>query len=361
MLKHYRLQLFLTILILLLACNLPAGGGPAPSTTEPPLATDPPAVESEVAPTATSSVLHVQTPSTSVVVGSFTYDVDSSVTAPEKRAPYGDSYQINRLERPFLQDMAYVPDLDIVTFSLTDDATWYYVSVDILGIDPNNPLGIHYGVELDLDKDGFGEYIITAAGPFTQEWTTDGVKVFADRNHNTAGLSANKSDAPFQADGYETLIFNEGRGAGDDPDLAWVRMNAGPSAVVQIAFKRSLAGSSFMYSVIADGNLKNPGMLDYVDRFTEAEAGSPVKEKAYYPLRALFAVDNTCREAYGFKPNGNESLLCPREIPTPKPGQPSGCEDPANYTSQSSCEAAGCRWTQNTGVVVAVFYYCTYP
>ena len=52
------------------------------------------------------------------------------------------------------------------------------------------------------------------------------MQIFQDTNHNTGGLSGEKSDAPLTADGYETLIFNGG--AGDaDPDLAWVRINAG--------------------------------------------------------------------------------------------------------------------------------------
>ena len=40
---------------------------------------------------------------------------------------------------------------------------------------------------------------------------------------------------------------------------------------------------SFMYGALADAGLKDVPKLDYVDRFTEAEAGSPVKDKQYYP------------------------------------------------------------------------------
>ena len=49
-------------------------------------------------------------------------------TAAERRAPYGDSYDINRLSRPFQQDMTYVPDLDIVTYTVSSDSTWWFVS-----------------------------------------------------------------------------------------------------------------------------------------------------------------------------------------------------------------------------------------
>ena len=57
------------------------------------------------------------------------------------------------------------------------------------------------------------------------QWSTEGVQVFADCNHDTGGLSAELSDAPFDGDGYETKIFDSG--IGDDPDLAWIRVNAG--------------------------------------------------------------------------------------------------------------------------------------
>ena len=84
-----------------------------------------------------------------------------------------------------------------------------------------------------------------------------------------------------------------------------------------------------MYGALADANLKDVSKLDYVDRFTEEEAGSPVRDKKYYPLKALFAVDNTCREAHGFNPTGYEPMLCPRETkPTKQPNEPGLEGDP---------------------------------
>jgi len=245
------------------------------------------------------------------------YDVESSLTAPEKRAPYGDSYDINRLERPFLQDMTYVSDLDIVTYSVSQDADWYYVSIELIGTDPNNSMGINYAVELDTNSDGFGDYIVLAVPTYSTEWSTANVKVFADTNHDTSGLSADKADVPAPSDGYDNLIFDGNGGTGDDPDLAWVRINASGDATVQFAFKKSLAGSRFMYGVLADSGLKDVSKLDYVDRFIESLAGSPVKDKKYYPLNELFAVDNTCRDFFGFKPNGYEPMLCPGTQPNP--------------------------------------------
>ncbi len=83
----------------------------APTTAIPPTET----VEPTVTPTPT--IAHLEIPADKPPVGGLVYDVTSKDTAPELRAPYGDSYQINRLERPFLQNMKYVPDLDIVYLS----------------------------------------------------------------------------------------------------------------------------------------------------------------------------------------------------------------------------------------------------
>ena len=77
-----------------------------------------------------------------------------------------------------------------------------------------------------------------------------------------------------------------------------------------------------MWGVWADAGLKDPGMFNYNDRFTYAQAGSPIAGNPYYPIKAIYAVDNTCRAAYGFNPTGDEPLLCPvnpQPTPTPRP------------------------------------------
>jgi hypothetical protein len=353
---------FVILLLLALACGLP-GADPATATAEPSIPADVPS-SPELPPSTTdeTTVAHVDFPAAAPDSKLF-YDAESSGTAPEKRAPYGDSYDINRLERPFLQDMTYVPDLDVETFSISSDEDWYYVSIRLIGDDPNNSLGIHYAVELDNNRDGFGDFIILAKPPYTSDWSADNVQVYADTNRDTSAISPDRSDAPVETDGYDSLIFDGGRGEVDDPDLAWVRINAGPNATVQFAFKRSWAGSSFMFGVLADAGLKDVSQLDYVDRFTEEEAGSPIRSKKDYPLKALHSVDNTCREAYGFSATGFEPMLCPREIPpTPAPDRPvAGCTDPGQYGNQGSCEAAGCLWTINPNVSILVAYYCTSP
>ena len=336
------------------ACNLPGVSSVAPENPPPPPPEPPPAPPQPTAtlfseesnlpeiPTATSTpvIVHIDFPVDSVKFGAIIYDVESSGTAPEKRAPYGDSYDIYRMERPFTEDMTYIPDMDIVTYNVQIDAEWIYVSVELIGTDPNNDTGINYGVELDLDADGFGEYIIWANPPYTPEWSTEGVQVYADNNHDTGGLSAELSDAPLDGDGYETKIFDSG--TGDDPDLAWIRVNAGVQATVQFAFKQSLAGSSFMLGVLSDAGLQDVTMMYYNDRFTEEEAGSPEKSEKHYPLKELYAFDNACREAYGFKATGYEPQLCPRDEPEPGPREPRVCLPPSAATFACSWDYTNC-------------------
>jgi hypothetical protein len=100
--------------------------------------------------------------------------------------------------------------------------------------------------------------------------------------------------------------------------------------MIQFAFKKSWVGASFMFGVVADAGLKDVSMYDYMDRFIPAEAGSPVRGKEEYPLGSLYAVDNTCWEAYGFTATGYEPKICPPILqPVNKPdNQPSGCNPP---------------------------------
>ena len=318
----------LILIFAMLACNLPGAATnqtaePAPATAiDMPLvsasatqadaatATASPSPTPEL-PTPTITVSHSLVPATIIKPGKFINDVVSVDTAAEKRAPYGDSYQINRFERPFMQDMTYVADLDIVSFNLAYDEKFFYVSIELVGTDPNNDIGINYGVELDTNADGFGDMIIIARPPYNVDWSTDNVQIVQDTNRDTGGLSAEKAEAPLPGDGYDEVIFDGGRGAGDnDPDLAWARVNAGKKATVQFAFKRSFAGPRFMYGVIADGGLKSVVDMDYVDRFTEEEAGSPVRDQKNYPLKALYGVDNVCREVFGFTGTEQEPQRC---------------------------------------------------
>ena len=333
----------LFFLLASLACGLPISvGAPAPPEPQAPDAAAPPLAQPNVLPAAAGSATppplvatimasnHVAVPAEPSSGGKLNYDVDSTGTGPEHRAPYGDSYNINLFERPFTQtDMNYLPALDITTFRLTEDPTWYYISFDLAGGDLNDPMNINYGVELDTDHDGFGDFLVWASPPYAPEWVAETVQVFEDSNHDTGGASAEKSDAVFPGNGYDKLIFD--RGQGTDVDLAWVRANPQVSSAIQLAFKRSLAGNAFMWGIWADSGLSDPSQFNYNDRFTEEQAGSPEKSEKHYPIKAIYEADNTCWPTQGFKPTGYEPHLCPSLEPQPTrvksspTDQPQGC------------------------------------
>lgn len=319
--KNKITQLLAAILILSLlqGCNMSGPASPT-ETVSPPTE----APTTELLPVVPTAIQHLTIPVLAPEAMPYP-DVTSADTAPEKRAPYGDSYDINRLERPFTQDMVYIPDIDIASFSFSEDGEFYFVSIGLVGKNPNNAPGNQYAVELDTNLDSFGDFLIVASPPFSEEWTAENIKIYTDTNRDTAGNSASRSDAPFSGTGFDTLIHDIVEGVGNDIDIAWVRINAGPQATVQFAFKKSFAGTSFLYSVMSDAGLKDIARLDYVDYFTEKDAGSSVRSNPNYPLKALYAVDNTCYQAFGIKPTGYEPKICP-EIVQPfianEPGQP---------------------------------------
>ncbi len=329
-------------LVFSLACSLPSlMNTPAPQASStvfvPTLAQEEISENSTPAPEVTSGIpitSNMKPADTAPEPEELIYDVESSGTGHEGRAPYGDSYKLNRFERPFLNDMTYVSDMDIDRFSLSQDADWYYISIELVGNDPNNPLGINYGVEIDLDADGFGDYIIWAHPPYATEWDTSTVQVFMDSDRDSAGLSSSQSDAIFDGNGYETLIFDGGSSQAADPGLAWVRVNGDQHATIQFAFKRSFTGPFFLFGVVSDAGLKDLSKFDYSDRFTEADAGSSVRDNMYYPLGLLYAIDNTCWEANGISATGSAKLCSPILQPTRTPSHNSSDE---MMSTPSSC------------------------
>jgi hypothetical protein len=323
------------------ACNLPGAAAPGAATSAPAPISLPaqPAAPGE----APVSLTHLMTPPNVPLVGTIAYDSESQTTAAQHRAPYWDVYDYNRLERPFTpNEMTYNPNLDIVRFRLSADRDWYYVFIELIGKDPNDPLGIDYGIEIDRDHDGFGEALIWARPPYGSDWSATGVQVYEDSNHDSAGTSALKAEAPLAGDGYDRLIFDSGKG--DDPDLAWVRLHPSDSSVIEFAFKQSLAGKAFMWGTWADAGPRDPSKFSYNDRFTLAEAGSPLKDNLYYPLKALYQVDSTCRMAYGFNATGYEPLICPPNV------QPSATKAPDrdHCIADPACVGPYFRWDQPT-------------
>ncbi len=245
---------------------------------------------------------------------SFAEDDNSSVVASELRAVGGDQYDLNLFERPFNggEMNIYYPDVDITRALLSQDRQWMYVTISLAGPRGDGLYG-NYGVELDLDVDGRGDYFITTLAP-GKDWSTNGVRIWNDRNGDVGNAIPYVSDPPQTGDGYEMLVFDQGNG--DAPDLAWSRINPNDPNSVQIAFQRGVIANDPVFSWVAwaSRDAFKPAWFDYNDRFTFQEAGSPLRELLkYYPLKALAGVDNTCHSPVGFNAPGQTGFCQPEQ------------------------------------------------
>jgi hypothetical protein len=225
-------------------------------------------------------------------------------SADESRAVSGDNYNENLFERPFTAgNMQFQAWLDIQEASLSQDDFFYYFSIVLYEINENDGfLDGAYGVELDTDKDGRGDYLAWAIFPKQTRWSVQRVILLEDANGDVGGAQPMVSDATWKnGDGYETRLFIGGK-FGSDVDAAWVRILPKDDTIVQIAIKKDSIGmpSSFLWSAWADGGLKAPGAMDYNDSISLEEAGSPLITDEDYPLKIVRSVDNTCRKAYNF-------------------------------------------------------------
>jgi len=309
-----------------LACNFAAttAGEPTtasePSQTAPPAATDAPPTVAIVTPELTPTpppVVHTLFPGEPPSVERFMTDRSSAVLAGEHRS-IGDDFNNGRFERPFTaQAMDYKAYLDLNRGEISGSGLWLYVTLFLEG-SPTPAEPASYGVEIDVDLDGRGDWMIVAAAPPENDWTTDGVRAYQDTNNDVGATTPVRSDSPPQTgDGYETLVFDQG--VGPDPDAAWIRHSPSNPNWIQIAFKPGLiAGDNeFLWGGWAFSD-PQASWQDYQDHFSLAQAGSPLTESPDYPIKELALIDNTCRWGYDFNPVGNEPGVCPVP-PTPTP------------------------------------------
>ncbi|HEX9797094.1 MAG TPA: hypothetical protein VGA52_08895 [Anaerolineales bacterium] len=313
MINRAWMRLALPILLASLACSLTS---PPPSATVPPPTETSAPEASQALPTvgptevpATPTVVHVAMPAESPGSKLFMSDISSAATGAEGRASAGDTFERNRLERPFTADaMSYRPDIDITRGDLTFDDQFFYFMFSLAGTHQTE-IGFPatYGVELDLDLDGRGDWLVLGTNP-PGSWTSERVRVWLDANDDVGGDTPMQSDGA-AGDGYELMLFDSGQG--DDPDTAWARIRPGSVPGVELAVKRDVLDDvSFLWSLWASAGPVDPTLFDFVDAYTLGEAGSPVANSPDYPLKLVAGVDNTCRMYQGFTPNGSEPGIC---------------------------------------------------
>ncbi len=343
------------ILILVLSgCSFPGGGGSNEQTqmaqtlvsmglTQTAMASEPEAppevteaapeiedaadVETEVP---TIEIVHSLIPGNPGWIQKWFYDTDSSSGTVSS----GDDFVANLYERPFTEaEMVYRPDVNIVKTEMSEDSTFYYVTLYLDGTHPEGGLQAAYGIEIDANRDGRGDLLVVADRPSAADWDIAGVSVYKDPNKDVGGRSILRPDASYTGDGYEQTLLSQD--VLEDPDLAWARVSANGSPEVTLAFKKSLiSANTFVWGVWAADALLDPAMMDLHDHFTQSEAGSPYPTHSNYPLAGIHLVDNTCRETYKFEAEEPIPGLCytpEEESPPPPPEEP---EEPPQETEE---------------------------
>lgn len=293
--------------IALSACGFGAKNSETP--TEPPV-TNVPATE---APATEAPIVHTTIPSEPVKTLGNASDNDEVKSYSNLDVNFGDDFAKNRFERPFTPEMGtYLPEIDIVNFSIGEDDNFFYVTLNLGGLATAGqaPTG-HYAIELDSDIDGRAELLIVANPAFTTEWSTNGVQIFADDNGDVGGENVKRNDSNYTGDGYEKLMFDSGNGA--NPDLGWARFVNGETPAIQIAFNKVIFPTTptFMWSVWASANPFENTKFNLHDTTTEEAAGSPDKQNSQYPIKNIAGIDNSCRVPVGFTATGYEPLGCP--------------------------------------------------
>jgi len=333
----------------------PPSTAPVETTHTPAGATLTPADTVTPSPTFKATLAHLVHPGEPGYTGNWMSDRSSQALADERRA-IADNFSTNQLERPFTSEvMDYQAHLDITRTELNLSAPWVYITIFLEGAPPTDSQAT-YGVEIDLDLDGRGDWLITGLVPLSSDWTTNGVRAYRDTNNDVGGTTPMFSDVPDpNLDGYEDLVFDHGNGI--DPDAAWIRRDPSNSDRVQLAFKHSLidSDSKFLWGGWADEGVHEAAWFDYHDHFTSAEAGSPASNSSQYPLKALALVDNTCRWGFGFVPTGTEPGVC-LIPPTPTPTKPP-CDWNGTWTIWIDGGAMGVPMTitQNGNTIFATF------
>ncbi len=237
-------------------------------------------------------------------------------TAGEKQAFGGDEFRNGKYERPFDQDMNYIPQADILTVKMSrEDPLWIYVQFIVNGKFSDSPdTKPNFMLELDTDMDNRGNYLIVTGMPASTEWSVESVRVLTNPDYNVGGSDPVKPDEnKSEGRGYYQEIFANGEG--EDADLAWSRQSADDPAIVELAFKNTLTDGEkgkFIWLPWSNIGMMDFSMYEFNDHFTFEEAGYPLKEDAdNYPIKAIWGVDNTCRLASNFTPEGYMPGLCP--------------------------------------------------
>lgn len=354
--KHSRLAAgVVAIFAAILACTESA---PQTSSTQPTVNTLVPVTEFLTNPPPTEiQILHQVIPvslpeSRSGKAG----DQDSSVTADQKKSNGGDRFSFEQFERPFNANTmdVYYPNLDIIDTYIFQDATWIYGTIKVVDRSAVTAEPYRLAMQLDIDVDGKGDWLILVLNPSSTSWTTDGVQAYFDANNDVGNQTPMQADKIVPGgDGFEQLQFDQGKG--EDPDSAWVRVSPTDANTVEIAVKRSFLGNpvAFMTHMWTGHGTLDPALFDYSDHYSHEQAGAADPSfPFFYPIKTVYELDSSCRIAVGFYPKGSEPGLCtiPVVPAPPEAGEAScvayggSCSSSSQCCNNTPCSGGFCRY-----------------
>ena len=244
-----------------------------------------------------------------------------------------DVWMRAKLERPTdAINGDYIAALDIVQARMGTNQDWMFGKIELYKTAAGNlPGDLVVGFEIDTDINSRGDYLILASGLTSTEWTTASVQVWKDQNVDIGGDKPHSPDEN-AGDGYETLLFDSGRG--EDADFAWVRVDPMNGASIEFAFKSRLLPNNQVFAWWAWTSLGRfePAKMEFVDSFSESE---------------FWKVDNTCSWIFNGKPTNILVNICEFVVPTPTP---TATAIPASVPQVNSvpgiCQPVNCAWNQ---------------
>jgi hypothetical protein len=339
--KNFNVYLAMTMLVVFaLACGAPGAATPEATEAAPadaPISGD--AAPMEEAPSIQHTDIPVGLPAaTSGQAGDF----DSSKVLSSGSLVGGDRFTFGRFERPFNANTmdVYFSQIDIVNTEVFQDDVFIYARISLKDLGASSSQTAQYAVELDTTRNGKANWLVIVGKPESTEWTVNGVQVYQDTNNDVGGEMPYLTDTnPVTGDGFDQLFFDQGQG--DDPDTAWVRISPNDANMIEVSIKRAAIGSPSQYLInMWAGHNLNPANFDLNDKFTHEQAGAAdAGLEYYYPIKEVAEIDNSCRMAVGFQPNGSEPGICPVPQAESQPVPP-GTSCPAG--TFLFCLANGC-------------------
>ncbi len=327
------IYLLMILALIISACNLPSAGTPPTDELTTAEATHTPAATQTLAP---AEITHLIQPINSTLANNqLIPDCDTGIRSEPTRPSIRqgcETWPLYYLERPAnLELNQYLPNFDILQAQMGQDGEWYYAWLKLYETAVvYDPYASTYGFEFDINFDNRGDVLMIVNGLPVEntEWTTEGLQVWLDKNGDVGG------DAPMEpdkhpGDGYETLIFDSGKG--DDADLAWVRRAPQAANQIEFAFKPSMLNNAatFAWWGWAYTSSITPAQFEILDSFERNEK---------------YELDNTCSWVFGGPLQGliNQCNLVP---PTPLPEQ-QGCEITTPRPSfLHFWDPVNCQWT----------------